>query len=60
MENPYLCVLSAELESVAAQLAKDARVSDAAIVQLANGVVAFVVLMEAQGNNWDDSLFLTV
>lgn len=34
--------------------------SDVAVVQLANGVVAFVVLTEAQGKNGDDSLFLKV
>jgi hypothetical protein len=59
-EETHLCVLFAELETVAAQLVKDARVSDAAAVQLANGVVAFVVLTEAQGKNGNDSLFLKV
>ncbi|BDA51313.1 probable peroxisomal-coenzyme A synthetase at N-terminal half [Coccomyxa sp. Obi] len=60
-QQPVPCTpvsLDSELARVAQELMKDARVSDAAAVQMPNGIVAFVVLSGPQGKNGSDTVFL--
>ena len=53
-------LLVAELERVSEQLMSHPEVSDAAAVQLYNGVVAFVVLTDPHARNGDTHIFLKV